>query len=287
VLGILSSSAALAKKPIPGAGTGGEPAGSEAILPLSAEQQASRDQKEQLIANTALRGDGSQLAASSCPTPTGSTDGASSSEQVSAQTAGCYQPYRFVLAVYPRQQQRGDYCGPAVAQIVSNFSWGLTGSANKYSQATIASWAGTSAVDCTGDGIADAGSCLGNLIWAMNQATRRPSGFAYMQKHRPTFTAWHNTIISGVFDWRLPLAAGVRPWTLNNQYRLISWTKQSHGGHYIELHGYEGYATSASRYVFYSDTAGAAASGTAAGNWQQSSNVVYITMMDHHGNMIY
>ena len=75
--------------------------------------------------------------------------------------------------------------------------------------------------------------------------------------------------------------------TLNNQFRLISWTRHSHVGHYVELHGYDGYATSANRWVFYRDTAGAAASGTAAGHWQQSSNVVYITMMDMHGNMIY
>lgn len=255
----------------PAEGTGGPPAG-DVRPPLSPEQAASQRLKEAAIANTtaaAGKGSGTQY----CPTMTG-TQG----------YCGPSTPWRVVLAVQPRQQERCDWCGPAVAQIMSNYTYRTTG--NVYHQGDIAYWMGTSRMDCTGDGWADGGTCLGYFIDTLNAITVRPANWAYIWKFQPSYNDWHNTIISGVHTWRMPLAATVRPWTLDNQFRLASWPNKSHGGHYIELHGYEGYASTSGARVYYSDPAGVCGSGTAAGNWAQQSWVVWRVMMDH-GYLVY
>lgn len=274
VLSLLAStmsSAPLAAKR-PGADTGGPPPG-EGGPALTEEQIASQQLKESLIAGVAAATSEDGATTQYCPTAVGTQS-----------YCGTSPPWRVVLAVHARQQERCDWCGPAVAQIMSNYTHRTSG--NVYRQADIARWMGTSAVDCTGDGRADPGTCLGYFIHTLNAITVKPPNWAYTWKYRPTFTNWHNTIISGVNTWRMPLATTLRPWSLDNKYRLVSWPYRSNGGHYIELHGYSGYATSSNPTVFYSDTAGWCGSGTTAGNWEQSSWVVHRLMLDH-GYLVY
>lgn len=274
-----------AKGPPPGqAPGGGEPQGDDRVLPLTAAQRASRDAKESLISATldaTAGGDGGSGAVTmSCPTPTG----AGTRDAVEAETlaaASCFTPSTFTLAASPRQQEKSYYCGPAVVQVVSNFSYGHT-TTNKYSQTTISNnWTKTDATLQT---------YLGDFINGMNAASRKPSGFAYMQKHSPTFADWHTTIVSGVYNWRMPLATSVRPHEVGATYYIISWPVAKAAAHYIGLFGYKGFASTRNldRKVYYTDTAGQyAASGVKAGNFWDISFDIYQTMMMNNKNMVY
>ena len=259
---------------------GGNPPSNNKVLPLTREQKASRSVKEELIARVPSRSSSNGAATTSCPTPTSTGDAASASGH--STTSSCYTPFKFVLGnVNPRQQEKWYWCGPAVGQVMSNYSWAMGAAQNKYTQAQIASWMRTEINRQT---------FLGDFIAGVNRATRRPSNFVYIQKHAPSFTNWHNTIISGVYNWRLPLAAGVNPHPFGSSVWIVSWPQERNAAHYIELHGYEGYATTAngSRWVFYSDTAGPfAAPGMKANNFKDISFDVYRTMMMNTGDMVY
>lgn len=242
-------------------GTGGEPPGDSTVLPLTPEQAASVKLKEDL-----LRGLGGQ----------DRTSGGLSADFV-CQFDPC-EPASLALNVFARQQTKRIYCGPSVVQVVSNFTWGKTGAQDKYSQQFISDqWTHTDANQQT---------YLGDEIVGMNSASVKPSGFVYAQKHNPTFETWHGTIIEDTFWWRMPLAAGVIPWKAGATYHLVSWKLVSNGGHYIELHGYVGRVTDASRYVWFSDVAGQYANSVAA-NYQQASYAVYETMVYNNQNMIW
>lgn len=147
---------------------------------------------------------------------------------------------------------------------------------NKYGQVTISqNWTRT---DVNGQ------TYLGDLITGMNGSTanssRRPSNFTYYALLPSSFTHWHNTIVSGIYDWRMPLATLVIPYGSGRQYRLTSWPVVSDTGHYIAIGGYNGLAGTPGRTVRYSDTAGTYASSTAA-NYSQDSYPVYQTMVYH------
>lgn len=247
----------------PAARPGGEPPGDDTVLPLTLEQEASRTVKGQVIQQI-LTSDERPLSRDVTP-------------EYVCEFEPC-EPSVRQLTVYPRQQAKSYFCGPAVVQIVSNYSWGKTGSNNRYSQQAISdSWTNT---DANGQ------TFLADEIYGMNQATVRPPNFVYLQLHGPSYDTWHATIIAGVYYWEMPLAAGVIPWKQGETYHLVSWQVVSNGGHYIELHGYQGRVGDATRSVYFSDTAGTYAQSVAA-NWQQNSYAVYKTMMYNNQNMIY
>jgi hypothetical protein len=266
---------------------GGEPQGDDTVLPLTAAQKASRDQKEAVIAAIADgTGGGGGVTTMACPVPTGagtaSTTGpAVSSELVVAQAVACPTPTVYTLSASPRQQTKSYFCGPAVVQVVSNSTWGFS-STNKYSQQAISdTWTRTDVNTQT---------FLVDFIRGMNGASRLPSGFAYMQKHSPTFSDWHTTIVGGIYNWRMPLAASVRPHEPGAFYYIVSWPNAKSAAHYIGLFGYRGFAstTNLDRKVYYTDTAGTyAASGVKAGNFWDISYDVYQTMMMNNKNMVY
>lgn len=245
----------------PTRGTGGETPGTDTVLPLTPEQQASVLLKEAVLAN----------AASGTEAPGG----------MSPDFACIYdpcEPHSRALNVYARQQTKSIYCGPAVVQVASNFTWGKTGSNNKYTQQQISdNWTHTDAHGQT---------YLGDEITGMNSASAKPAGFVYAQKHNPTYLDWHGTIIEDVYGWNMPLAAGVIPWKSGATYHLVSWNIVSNGGHYIELHGYSGYISDTYKYVYFSDTAGTYANSV-AGNYYQDSYAVYETMIYNSQNMIW
>lgn len=275
----LAVSAVAAKgPPNQGPAGGGEPQGDSRILPLNAAQQTSRNRKEQIIAAMPGATTGGQATPLACPTSAYATSGR---EGESTAQASCGPPYQFTLAAHPRQQEKWYYCGPAVVQVVSNFTWGRT-TTNKYSQTYISTtWTKTDATLQT---------YLADFIKGMNGASVLPAGFAYMQKHNPTFTDWHNTIIAGIYTWRMPLATSVRPHDPGATYWIISWPVAKSAAHYIGLFGYRGYAYTANsdRKVYYTDTAGQfAAPGVKAGNFWDISFDVYQTMMANNGNMVY
>jgi hypothetical protein len=267
---------------------GGEPQGDSTVLPLTAAQKASRVQKEAVIAAIGDGGGGGGgRTTMACPVPTGAeaTSAAGttlSAESVVTQAATCGPtPIQFTLSASPRQQAKSYFCGPAVVQVVSNSTWGFSAT-NKYSQQAISdTWTRTDA---------NLQTFLADFINGMNGASRLPSGFAYMQKHSPTFADWHTTIVGGIYNWRMPLAASVRPHEPGAFYYIISWPVAKSAAHYIGLFGYRGFASTANldRKVYYTDTAGTyAASGVKAGNFWDISYDIYQTMMMNNQNMVY
>lgn len=284
---LATAQAAAAAHPAETRAGGGDPPSDDRTLPLTSEQAASRHLKERLISalsNRTATTPGA-MSAAGCPVPNATTPvtATNSNDFAAAEAAAtCPTPSEFGLAVKPRQQEKWYYCGPAVVQIVSNYGWRMAAGSNKYSQTAISNnWTRT---DVNGQ------TYLGDMITGMNRASRLPSGFAYMQKHRPSFGDWHATIVSGTYNWRMPLAAGVNPHAPGAYYYIVSWPVEKVAAHYIELHGYKGFSGSpnGSRLVKYSDTAGSyAAPGVRAGNFVDVSYDVYQTMLANSGNMIY
>lgn len=239
------------------------------IVPLSPEQVASialKTQQEQAIAGLT----GASRLSAGCPTGVGMR-GAAGPKLVCPGTP----PYSLVLATSPRQQLKSYYCGPATVQVVSNFSWGLSGT-NRWSQGGISdSYTHT---DAHGE------TWLPDMINGMNGTSRLPSGFVFAQKHNPTFSDWHNTIITDVFNWQMALAAGVKPFISMSKH-LHSWPNSVFAKHYIALNGYSAYAWMANPLAYYDDSSGGY--GGTTGAFSDPSPLVFDTMNANSGNMIW
>ena len=203
-------------------------------------------------------------------------------------------PSSATLATYARHQRRWFYCGPATVQVISNESWqiysantsGQDASTNKYTQSYIsATWTKTDANLQTN---------LADLITGLNKATRRPTNWAYVQLHNPSWDTFHNAIISDVWAYGMGLAAHVNPRKTASPQYLISWANVAAGdyGHYIPLRGYSGFS-SATALVYYNDSSGGRdeVSGIpilgATGAFSDRSTTVYQTMMNRYGNLVW
>ncbi|PZR64657.1 MAG: hypothetical protein DLM71_02135 [Chloroflexi bacterium] len=87
-----------------------------------------------------------------------------------------------MLNTSPRQQLKSYYCGPATVQVVSNFSWGLSGAANRWSQGGISdSYTHTDAHGQT---------WLQDMVNGMNGTSRLPSGFVFAQNANSGNMIW-------------------------------------------------------------------------------------------------
>ena len=275
---ILAANAVTTGSPVlgakPTAGAGGTETNDPGILRLTPEQRAALPAKLATLENVAL---GARRA----------------SGLITATTIGD-PPASATLATYARHQRRWFYCGPATVQVISNESWqiyssdtsGQNTATNKYTQTFIsATWTKTDINLQTN---------LGDLIAGMNGATRRPSNWAYVQLHNPSWSTFHNAIISDVWAYGMALAAHVNPRKSNSQQYLASWANVSPGdyGHYIPLRGYAGFSSS-SALVFYNDSSGGRDEVTgvgilgATGAFSDASTTVYQTMMNRYGNLVW
>ena len=105
-------------------------------VPLTAEQRAASDRKV-AAANAYLAGiaaSGVDLVSLQCVTPTSVADGPG--------TRACTVPQAY-LPVEARDQINGIYCGPAVGQVIANYSWAVAAGGNKFTQQKIAGWMAT------------------------------------------------------------------------------------------------------------------------------------------------
>ncbi len=96
-------------------------------VPLTAEQRAASDRKV-AAANAYLAGiaaSGVDLVSLQCVTPTSVADGPG--------TRACTVPQAY-LPVEARDQVNGIYCGPAVGQVIANYSWAVAPGGNKFTQ---------------------------------------------------------------------------------------------------------------------------------------------------------
>ena len=211
--------------------------------PLTAEQLAASDRKV-AAARAYLAGvgaDSPQLATLQCVTPTGvpETAGAVSG---SATIQACAAPQGF-LAVEARDQIVGHYCGPAVGQVVANYSWAMGPGRNVFTQQQLAGWMGTDA-----NGGTSSQALANGLEVATRGAPRRPTVWNWVvtplrdnDGDGHVGDELHGFIRANVTGSRMPLAFSLKPHDRFARYRLSSWPFPVNSvGHWIAGYGWVG-----------------------------------------------
>lgn len=167
-------------------------------------------------------------------------DAAGTDAATDATINACGVPSAF-LSVTPRQQTKNHYCGPAVGQVIANYSWKMAAAANKFPQAKIAEWMKTDVFGKT-----NAPELAVGLNKATSGSPRLPAGFGW------TFTTLqdsdfdgttadqlHDYVRTAVSHWRMPLAIAVKPHDKNSNFNLSSWPNTvSSPGHWIAAYGW-------------------------------------------------
>jgi hypothetical protein len=253
VLSTLAIGPAHAARPVkpPPAPPGGAPE-----RPLTPEEQAASDRKvaeaEAYIASADASGE--NLLSLSCVAPNGTT---SDAQDAAIATASCTVPQAY-LPVAARDQIRGHYCGPAVGQVIANYTWAVSSSANKYSQTTIAAWMLTDVF-----GYTNAPELEDGLEVATAGAPRRPAGWDWVVTNlRDTdgdgvlgdqLQFYVRANVSGA---KMPLAMAVKPYDPNGKYHLSSWSRPvSSPGHWIAAYGWYSYwAGNDFSRIYYTDS---------------------------------
>ncbi|MGH2446022.1 MAG: hypothetical protein ACRDGD_08290 [Candidatus Limnocylindria bacterium] len=222
--------------------------------PLTREEQAAADRKvaesDAYLASEALSG--ADLASLSCFTPTGGP-----TTTAAAAPTACYVPAGY-LAVTARDQERGHWCGPAVGQVISNWSWASKSWANKYSQTKIAGWMRTDVFGGTSAPYLEYG-----LEVATGGSPRRPAGWNWVvmdvrDRDRDGHTAdeLQGYVRSNVSGSKMPLAIPVKPHQPWSKYYLTSWPKPIVSvGHWIAAYGWYGnYTGTTFARIYYTDS---------------------------------
>jgi len=244
LLALLGATTVLASPPVAGHEGQRDPG----PPPLSKAEQASLDLKHALVRDYIRGGSGATTLGVTAVCKPG-------------QPPPCYwpQPDTLTVATHARHQHRWFYCGAAVVQVVSNYTWGYTSSSlcgahcdpgiNKYGQHTISdNWTLT---DVHGE------TYVGDLKTGMNSASDLPSGFLYAYEKDLVWSDFHSDLRLDIWWWHMPLAARVDPRHSGSQYFLTSWAGDPAGdyGHYIALRGYSGTAQSTAL-AYYNDSSG-------------------------------
>lgn len=201
-------------------------------------------------------------------------------------------PQSYTLPTFPRHQHLWDYCGPAVVQVISNYTWnyyytatsGEATTTNKYTQTYISShWTHT---DTNGGQTSPSYVAL-----ALNAASVLPFAGFYQLWQKPVWSDFQYAIATDTSQWLMPLAAHVNPRSLNSAYILTSWptgAQKSTYGHYIPLRGYSGF-TQATALAYYDDSSGTVDDNGvgmlgSTGAFSQNSHAVWGAMTIKAGN---
>lgn len=235
LLSILTVAPAAAKRPIPPPSDGGDE------RPLTAEELALSDAKvaaaEAHMAD--VEASGGDLVTLACFTPESTTAEATGTD---ATTQSCYVPQAY-LPVYARDQTRGHYCGPAVGQVIANYSWAMKSTSNKYLQSTIATWMSTDVYGGT-----NAYYMAKGLNTATHNSPREPGTWTWVvtylndsDRDGTTGDQLHNYVRANVSGSKMPLAIPVKPHDRLSKYHLASWPNQvASPGHWIAGYGWYG-----------------------------------------------
>lgn len=272
----LTVTPAAAKRPIPSIPD--EPA-------LTAEQQAASDAKvaaaEAYVAQYAASGAG--LVSLACISPQGA-----GTEGGTTPMAGCLTPSA-ALSVEARDQTKGHYCGPAVGQVIANYTWAVAGGANKYSQGTIAGWMGTDV---------NLSTSASELVYGLERATagapRRPSNWAWVitslsdtDGDGAVGDQLHDYVRSNVSGSKMPLAFAVKPHDRNSRYHLSSWPKVVDSvGHWIAGYGwYALWTNSDTPRVYYTDSS--KDEGGSTGKYWDPTRHIAALIMEHTKRLVW
>ena len=165
-----------------------------------------------------------------------------SPSQVGAAALGCVVPQGF-LAVEARDQINGWYCGPAVGQVIANYSWAMPAGANKYRQADLAVWMSTDINGGTGSWNMERG--LETATWA---SPRRPANWDWIvtRLEDTDRDGWVGDqldayVRSNISHSRMPLAISVKPYAPDSPSGapLSSWQEPVWSvGHWVSIYGW-------------------------------------------------
>jgi hypothetical protein len=208
------------------------PAAAGGERPLTTAEQAASDRK--LAAAAAYIADveaqGQDLVGLDCVTP--------SSQGVAPDA--CAVPQGF-LPVEARDQTKSHYCGPAVGQVIANYSWKMASGANKYAQAKIAGWMQTDVFGGT-----SAPYLRDGLETATRNSPRRPAGFVWVvtdlrdaDRSGSVGDDLQDAVRANVSGSRMPLGIPVKPHDPGSGYHLVSWPfPVKSPGHWIAVYGW-------------------------------------------------
>ncbi len=227
------------------------------------------------------------LVSLACVTPNSEPSGAGVGPDAVA-TASCTQP-SYTLTVYARDQTRGHYCGPAVGQVIANYSWGMASTRNKYSQDRIADWMRTNQFGGTSAPELEAG-----LESATRNAPRRPAGWDWVVlelKDRDgdglVADQLHAYVQSNVSSSRMPLAIPVKPHDRNSNYRLASWPRPVNSvGHWIAAYGWYAYFSNTDTpHIAYTDSS--RDEGGSTGKFWDPTRHIATMIMEHTRRIVW
>ncbi len=299
VMSALSPAAALAADPTP-QGLSDPASADEVPVPLSRAQLRSVLARERQVAQVVASFPGShrkpgtteseslQAAAALCPTSAAAaleadtvaaTAGTSNSPATTATqridavaaSSGCVSDF---LAIYPRQQVKWFYCGPATVQQVINYTRGIFSwnqNVNAFSQQQISDW--WLKTDANG------GTSPYRERVGMNAGSIIPAGFIYMEHQVTSGADWHGHVITDITGWNMPLTAAVAPHDVGAAFWLTSWANRAvNTGHWIVIRGYYGkWDGTRNPLVYYTDSSGGLGGGT--GRYYDPSFDVYQTLI--------
>ncbi|HVM23771.1 MAG TPA: hypothetical protein VM253_00055 [Candidatus Limnocylindrales bacterium] len=271
MLSSLTTGSAAAKRP--------QPAAPAEERPLTEEELAESDLKVAAAEEyaVALADDGTDLATLSCITPQGgeSTDDASVE-------SGCTTPSG-ALSVEARDQTKSHYCGPAVGQVIANYTWMMASGKNKYSQSTIATWMQTDA-----KGYTNAPELRDGLTKATASAPRLPSNWKWVITYLTDTDSdgvvgdqLHDYVRWNVSGSKMPLAFAVKPYDRNSKYHLSSWAKPvSSVGHWIAAYGwYATWTNNDTPRIYYTDSS--KDEGGSTGKFWDPTRTIAALIMEH------
>ena len=266
--------------------------------PLTSEEEAASERR--IAAALAYLGSSaareSELGSLACVTPTSageSTSDTSAAEidgnpAATAAPTGCYTPQGF-LAVEARDQIAAHYCGPAVGQVIANYTWAMGSGANKYTQGVIAGWMSTDVYGRT-----DAPYLEVGLEKATVGAPRRPSGWDWVITNlRDTDgdgtvgDQLHDYLRSNVSGSKMPLAIPVKPHDKNATYHLSSWARPvASVGHWIAAYGWVGLwnGTDSAR-LYYADSS--RDEGGSTGKFWDPTRHIAVMISAHTGRFVW
>lgn len=260
LLASLSAILMLAATTTPALGKNPDPGVSD-DRPLTAQEQAASDRKAAGAERYAASFDrsGSDLAPLGCvilsnPEPMLDEAGGGAVAQTGSSTLdaegaqvsplSCTVPQGFI-SVEARDQIFGHYCGPAVGQVIANYSWGMASGVDKYSQRKIAEWMSTDALGQTTAFTMEAG-----LERATAGSPRRPAGWDWIVTElRDTDgdglygDQLYAYVRSNISNSRMPLAIPVKPHDAKSpsDSNLSSWpVPVASVGHWVSIYGWVG-----------------------------------------------
>jgi hypothetical protein len=180
-----------------------------------------------------------------------------------ATAASCAPPSGF-LSVEARQQTKDHYCGPAVGQVIANYTWVMKAGANKFTQAVIAGWMETDV-----HGQTSAPELAAGLQRATQGSPRHKAGFRWgitdlrdTDGDGTTGDQLHGYLMSAVSGAKMPIAIAVKPHEPGSSDHLSSWPDPIRSaGHWIAAYGWHGLWSAAAR-TYYADSSENQGGGT-------------------------